>query len=382
MNDSFVEQVRSEAFAAVPPSNLDLDQVLRSSRRKAALHRGAIGLVTACAVGSVGLGAAVSLPGVLPGLPGLAEGALVGSSAGPGLLSGMIGTELVRTTQAAPGIRQVAESASYRVDDNTVVVDLGLDAWADHETFLLELSFADVGGQPRITEKRVIAGDASDLQALARGEQAGTEVWRGRGNVEISRPDGRGVVMVGQPMPLGPGYSLNEHFLVLDQPVPAADGTTTRAVQVDDFIVFDAPPEALYAVELEGVAPARPRGMLVVSAGSDPHDYSWGTSSCDVEPGCAVTYDPATRQVTPTPPRTVDETVTQLIAMTEDGSETSRVNAMRLCMTQRGSAWEVTSWEVVSPIPPDGVDAGTWYACLLDVTGPESVITHERVAAD
>lgn len=62
-DDDFVARVRESAHAAVPASTLDLDGVLRSSRRKHATRRAGVTLASTLALATAGAGAAGALPG-------------------------------------------------------------------------------------------------------------------------------------------------------------------------------------------------------------------------------------------------------------------------------------------------------------------------------
>src|SRR5690606_25913361 len=128
--DDFLARLRRTADDAVPPSTLDLDVVLRSSRRGVQRRRSLAGAAGVVALGLVGTG--VVTVGGPDGLRDLAREVVTGS---PGY---EVVTAQATLVDVAPGVVAVSEPATYLRDDGTYVLDLGLGAWRDGERFFVE----------------------------------------------------------------------------------------------------------------------------------------------------------------------------------------------------------------------------------------------------
>nr|BFF19798.1 hypothetical protein GCM10025730_33190 [Promicromonospora thailandica] len=190
-DDDFVARLRDSAHAAVPASTLDLDDVLRTSRRKHTARRASVTLASTLALATAGAGAA----GALPGIPGLWSSAPVEvspSAEPPSILEEGVDVEPpapsptdlpsaapeAEAVYLVPGVQSVVRPATYRVDADTVVLDLGLPAGGGTR-YLAVVTLAKIDGRHSATDLELLAGGDTALQNLRQGNLGGTLLWRG-----------------------------------------------------------------------------------------------------------------------------------------------------------------------------------------------------------
>ena len=242
-DDEFVARVRESAHASVPTSTLDLDGVLRSSRRKHATRRASVTLASTLALATVGAGAAGALPGI-PGFWGNTPVEVAPTDTAPSI-EGEVTVEpappsptaipslepKTRLAYLAPGVQTVAKPAAYRVDADTAVLDLGLDAGGG-DRYLAVVTLAKIDGRHTATQLEVLAGSDTALQNLRAGNLGGTLLWRGVTSDAMVLPSDGGPALV---FGLSSGATEGDQFLVFDDPqtggaadaqgAPASPGT-------------------------------------------------------------------------------------------------------------------------------------------------------------
>ncbi|WP_086149488.1 hypothetical protein [Cellulosimicrobium sp. KWT-B] len=367
-DDDFLLRLRRTADDAVPPSTLDLDVVLRSSRRGAQRRRSLAGVAGVVALGLVGTG--VVTAGGPGGVRELAREVVTGS---PGY---EVLVDEPTTVDVAPGVVAVAEPATYLRDDGTYVLDLGLGAWRDGERFLVEYDPAPSAGEDA-RGLRVLAGDDDDLAALRRGDDAGTLVHDGFQHLMLLQRAGGedGLVLSVQSSSTSagsdPSWERDRHqtwVAVAGEP-PGATGPTFRLPDAWAGGVFLN--AALFGPEAGRVTDVR--GVLSSTTYSDGTSNSLDTCGSPLtdprqDRACRFSYDPSTREVVPVeaPPSVLDRSVLDrllpVIAEPRDEQETG----LRTCLAARGAEPDVlpSRWG----LDPSGVDGDAWRQCQIDVS--------------
>lgn len=388
-DDDFVARVRESAHAAVPASTLDLDSVLRSSRRKHVTRRAGVTLASTLALATVGAGAA----GALPGIPGLWDNAQVEVTPSAAPLStddeGQVDvdppapspTDLpspepeTRLAYLAPGVRTVAEPATYRVDGDTAVLDLGLDAGGG-DRYLAVVTLAKIDGRHSATDLEVIAGGDTALDNLREGNLGGTLLWRGVTSDAMVLPSDGGPALV---FGFSSAASEGTQHLVFDDPVtggaagaqgaPAAPGTDApeagSSLPVTPFDVLGDGSVWMRVLQVDRET-AEPRGFVYANQGT------WSASWCrSSSPECAVIHDVAGKSVETPQAAAPAPVVAELAPMLAEDVEANEVPAMEACVAQRtGQGWTASPqlsgksfWRA-----PKGVDADVWRLCLIDLS--------------
>ncbi len=379
-DDDFLLRLRRTADDAVPPSTLDLDVVLRSSRRGAQRRRSLAGVAGVVALGLVGTG--VVTAGGPGGVRELAREVVTGSPGYEVLVAEPT------TVDVAPGVVAVAEPATYLRDDGTYVLDLGLGAWRDGERFLVEYDPVPAASEnPR--GLRVLAGDDDDLAALRRGDDAGTLVHDGFEHlVLLQRAGGEdGLVLSVQSSSTSagsdPSWERDRHqtWVAVAGEAPGGTGPTFRLPDAwAGGLFLNA---ALLGPEAGRVTDVR--GVLSSTTYSDGNNYTLVTcgeplSDPDRDPGCRSSYDPRTREVAPveTPPSVLDRSVLDRLLPLVPGPRDEPETALRACLAAREAEPDVlpSHWD----IDPGGVDGDAWRQCHLDVSLVSSARSAEQAA--
>ncbi|GAA1863252.1 hypothetical protein [Myceligenerans crystallogenes] len=378
-DDEFVSHLRESAFDAAGTSTLDVDAVLRSSRRKHTARRAGYAVAAGLALSTAGMGAA----GAIPGIPGLWDSGPVqvepsaSTSAGDGTVDvapapspeapGASPTGIPAATEAepqvtevGPGVQQVTRPITKRVDADTVVIDLGLGAWADGRRFLARIDLGVKNGRTVWTDLKIFAGDGKDFGALAAGRQGGTVLWQGVTNdAMVLRADGGATLVFGLTSPAQGGLQ----HLVLDEPLVAGD-PSTASVEIKPFDVLGDGKVWLRVAEVR--SEVAPRGF-VYSAGE-----RWGASWCRPSSAkCAVVYQPATDTVVRPDAAGLPGLIKELGTTMATATDRPAVTAMERCVAQRtGRAWTAPAdlTEAALGTVPSGVAAERWRLCLLDLS--------------
>ncbi|WP_454860587.1 hypothetical protein [Promicromonospora soli] len=388
-DDDFVARVRESAHAAVPASTLDLDSVLRSSRRKHATRRASVTLAGTLALATVGAGAAGALPGI-PGLWGNAP-VEVTPSAEP-LSTANEGEVLVdppdptptdipspepetRLAYLAPGVRTVAEPATYRVDADTAVLDLGLDAGGG-DRYLAVVTLAKIDGHHSATDLEIVAGGDTALENLREGNLGGTLLWRGVTSDAMVLPADGGPALV---FGFSSAATEGTQHLVFDDPqtggaagaqgAPAAPETDApeagSSLLVTPFDVLGDGSVWMRVLQVDRET-AEPRGFVYSKQGT------WSASWCrSTSPECAVIHDVAGKTVDTPQAAAPAPMVADLAPMLVENAEANEVPAMEACVAQRtGTDWTAppqlagrSFWQA-----PKGVNADVWRLCLIDLS--------------
>lgn len=375
-DQEFLSRLRDTAFDAAGSSGLNVDAVLRSSRRKHTARRAGYATAAGIALSTAGFGAA----GALPGVPGLwddgpvevspsasvtADGATVDARPAPEpapQTSGpsAIPDETAEVVKIGPGVWQVTDPVTVMVDDDTAVVDLGISAWADGSRFFAQVDLGTEDGETVWKALRIVAGTDQDFETMARGGTAGTMLWDGVTNDAIvQRADGGASLVFG----LTSDVTSGAQHLVLDEPLDAEDLSTT-SVGVAPFDVLGDGTLWLRVAEVR--SQVEPRGFVYAD------DGRWGASWCRVtSPACTVTYDPDSGTVGEPSGGEMSDLVTQLGGIMADGGDRPVVAAMETCVSSRsGNGWTAppgTAEDALGTVP-DGIDAGQWRQCLVDLT--------------
>ncbi|WP_108492719.1 hypothetical protein [Promicromonospora sp. AC04] len=393
-DDEFVARVRESAHAAVPPSTLDLDSVLRSSRRKHATRRASVTLASTLALATVGAGAA----GALPGIPGLwssspVEVAPIESAqpldtvpvepAPPSPTAIPTPDPEAQVANLAPGVSTVAKPAAYRVDGDTAVLDLGLDAGGG-DRYLAVVTLAKIDGRHSATDLEVLAGGDTALQNLRAGNLGGTLLWRGVTSDAMVLPSDGGPALV---FGFSSGATEGDQFLVFDDPqtngaadaqgASASPGTGTdgagvagapeagASLKVTPFDVLGDGSVWMRVLQVDR-STAEPRGFVYSKQGT------WSASWCrSTSPECAVIHDVAGNAVDTPQAATPAPMVAELASMLAEDAAANEVPAMETCVAQRtGTSWtappQLTGkafWRA-----PNGVDSNVWRLCLIDMS--------------
>lgn len=388
-DDDFVARFRESAHAAVPASTLDLDRVLRSSRRKHTTRRAGVTLASTLALATVGAGAA----GALPGIPGFwsSDPVEVSPSTEPPTTLGEGGLDVeppapsptdipspepeTRLAYLAPGVRTVADPATYRVDADTVVLDLGLEAGGG-DRYLAVVTLAKIDGRHSATDLEVLAGNDTTLQNLRAGNLGGTLLWRGVTSDAMVLPADGGPALV---FGFSSAATEGEQHLVFDDPAtggaagaqgaPAAPGSDApeagASLRVTPFDVLDDGSVWMRVLQVDRET-AEPRGFVYANQGT------WSASWCrSTSPECAVIHDVAGGRVDTPQAAEPAPMVAELAPMLAENAEENEVAAMEACVAQRtGTGWTAppqltgkSFWRA-----PEGVDADVWRLCLIDLS--------------
>lgn len=377
-DQEFVSRLRDTALDAAGSSTLDVDSVLRSSRRKHTARRAGYAAAAGLALSTAGFGAA----GALPGVPGLwsdgpvqvspstsvsSDGDTVDAEPAPTpdpdtATTGSSGTSAgsAQITKVGPAVWQVTEPVTVMADDDTAVVDLGISAWGEGLRFFAQVDLRTQDGETVWEALRVFTGTDQDFTVLARGGTAGTLLWNGVTNdAMVQRADGGASLVFG----LTSGLTSGAQHLVLDEPLKAGDPSTT-SVPIAPFDVLGDGEVWLRVAEVR--SPVEPRGFVFADGDR------WGASWCrTTSPECTVTYDPAGNAVGRPSGAELSPLVTELGQTLTDGAAKPAVAAMEVCVSSRGGdAWTAPSGLTGDTLGtvPDGVDAGQWRQCLIDLT--------------
>ena len=394
-DDDFVARIRESAHAAVPASTLDLDRVLRSSRRKHATRRASVTLASTLALATVGAGAA----GALPGIPGFWSNTPV--EVGPLVTPTTLGEvevdpappspsptaiptpdPAVELAYLAPGVRTVAQPAAYRVDADTAVLDLGLDAGGG-DRYLAVVTLAKIDGRHSATDLEVLAGGDTALENLRAGNLGGTLLWRGVTSDAMVLPSDGGPALV---FGFSSGAKEGDQFLVFDDPqtdgaagaqgASASPGTGSdggsgetpgagASLRVTPFDVLGDGSVWMRVLQVDR-STAEPRGFVYSNQGT------WSASWCrSTSPGCAVIHDVAGQTVNKPKAAAPAPMVAKLAPMLVENAQANEVPAMETCVAQRtGTSWtappQLTGkafWRA-----PKGVDPDVWRLCLVDMS--------------
>lgn len=391
-DEEFVSHLRESAFDAAGSSTLDLDGVLRSSRRKHQMRRAGYAAAAGVALSTAGFGAAGAIPGV-PGIWGNENVQVPSTTAvdpedgtvdvdqggSPSSETGMPGPSDIpdqlgapEVTDAGPGVRHVTKPVTVAVDTDTVVIDLGIDAWAEGKRFFALLDTEEKDGGPVWTGLRILSGTDDDFRTLANGGKAGTMLWDGVTNdAMVRRADGGASLVFGLTSPGQPGVQ----HLVMEKPLVAGDPSTT-SVEVAPFDVFGDGAIGLRVAEI--TSRTAPRGFVHTDG------TAWGASLCRAtSPKCAVVHDPAAGGVTAPAGAEPAPLTAELGQAMADAADRPAVAAMEACLAARtGTAWTAPaglSGNALGAVP-SGVDGGPWRLCLLDVS--ETAVAMERGLID
>jgi len=393
-DDEFVARVRESAHAAIPASTLDLDSVLRSSRRKHATRRASVTLASTLALATVGAGAA----GALPGIPGLwssspVEVAPIESAqpldavpvepAPPSPTAIPTPDPEAQVANLAPGVSTVAKPAAYRVDADTAVLDLGLDAGGG-DRYLAVVTLAKIDGRHSATDLEVLAGGDTALENLRAGNLGGTLLWRGVTSDAMVLPSDGGPALV---FGFSSGATEGDQFLVFDDPqtdgaADAQGASASPGTGTDDSGAAGAPEAGaslrVTPFDVLGDASVWMRVLQVDRSTAEPRGFvyskqgTWSASWCrSTSPECAVIHDVAGKAVDTPQAAAPAPMVAELASMLAEDAEANEVPAMEACVAQRtGTSWtappQLTGkafWRA-----PNGVDSNVWRLCLIDMS--------------
>ncbi len=391
-DDDFVAQLRESAHASVPASTLDLDGVLRSSRRKHAVRRAGVSLASTVVLATAGAGVA----GALPGIPGLWSSAPVEVTpldspepmatvdvdpAPPSPTSIPEPDPATALTDLAPGVTSVARPAAYRVDADTAVLDLGLPAGGG-DRYLAVVTLAKIDGRHSATDLEVLAGGDTALQNLRAGNLGGTLLWRGVTSDAMVLPSDGGPALV---FGFSSGAEEGDQFLVFDDPQTdgAADAQGASASPGSKADAGKGAPQAgaslpVTPFDVLGDGSVWMRVLQVDRSTAEPRGFvyanknTWSASWCRVtSPECAVIHDVAGKAVDTPKPAKPAPMVAELAPMLVEDPQANEVPAMETCVAQRtGSGWTAPEgltgkafWRA-----PKGVDGDVWRLCLIDMS--------------
>ncbi|RPF19538.1 hypothetical protein [Myceligenerans xiligouense] len=388
-DQEFVSRLRDTAFDAAGSSTLDVDSVLRSSRRKHAARRTGYAAAAGLVLSTAGIGAA----GALPGVPGLWSAGPVevspsssvspdgdtvdaepaptpeptAKTAGPSALP----AESAQVTKVGPDVWQVTEPVTVMADDDTALVDLGIGAWSENSRFFAQIDLGTEGGKTVWEALRILSGTDQDFATMARGGTAGTLLWDGVTNDAMVRRADNGSSLV---FGLTSGAGSGAQHLVLDEPLDGGDPSTT-SVPIEPFDVFGDSQVWLRVAEVR--SRVEPRGFVYADGDR------WGASWCrTTSPRCTVVYDPAGGAVRKPSGAELSPLVTELGQAMLDGADKPVVAAMEVCVSSRGDdAWTAPPGltEDTLGAVPDGIDAGQWRQCLIDLTEAAVAVQRGRI---
>lgn len=367
--DDFMTRLREAALASVPPSTLDLDTVLRSSRRKAALWRAGTGAGLCLAVAAGGVGVANALPLV----PGLLDGtASVGALAVPDAASSTAATHEYDIPVPGVTAQTHASTRTTTWDDNTVLLGLGLrPEWLPEDQSLwVEYTIPEEDGQD------VVGGVLQVLVSGPDGEPVSLEERRsGRSTATLLATSVDGLTVVEGPggqrlvvgVTAGPTQQRLENdvaHLVLDGAVPDGRGGQVLAVPVPVMDLGERREAFLYAAVLDAQVPGVRAGIAYLVGG-----LGAGFQACDASGSSCVAYDPASRSVAPgTAPAPPDPAVAELAAnlAQRDSLATTDVD-LEECLTRRGFPGFDANYSDFHSAERDGVPVDVWSACRIDL---------------
>lgn len=390
-DDDFVARLRESAHASVPESTLDLDGVLRSSRRKHTARRAGVSLASTLVLATAGAGVA----GALPGIPGLWSSApvevtplgtpepmaTVDVEPAPSPTDIPTPDPAAELADLAPGVTSVARPAAYRVDANTTVLDLGLPA-GNGDRYLAVVTLAKIDGRHSATDLEVLAGGDTALQNLRAGNLGGTLLWRGVTSDAMVLPSDGGPALV---FGFSSGAKEGDQFLVFDDPQTdgAADAQGASAAPGSGAGAAKGAPEAGASLQVTpfdvlGDGTVWMRVLQVDRSTAEPRGFvyanknTWSASWCrSTSPECAVIHDVAGKSVDT--PRAAEPApmVAELAPMLVDDPQANEVPAMETCVAQRtGTDWTAPAgltgkafWRA-----PQGVDGDVWRLCLIDMS--------------
>ncbi|MFJ3402680.1 hypothetical protein [Promicromonospora sp. NPDC090134] len=423
-DDDFVARLRASAHASVPASTLDLDGVLRSSRRKHAVRRAGVSLASTLVLATAGAGVA----GALPGIPGLWSSAPVEVSpvesaepmatvevdpAPPSATAIPTPDPVTKLAELAPGVTSVARPAAYRVDADTAVLDLGLPAGGG-DRYLAVVTLAKIDGRHSATDLEVLAGGDTALQNLRAGNLGGTLLWRGVTSDAMVLPSDGGPALV---FGFSSGAEEGDQFLVFDDPrtdgaadaqgASASPGSEagTQGAGSDDAGSADAGSDGGRAGAPQAGAslPVTPfdvlgdgsvwmRVLQVDRSTAEPRGFvyasqdTWSASWCrSTSAECAVIHDVAGKAVATPQAAQPSPLVAELAPLLVEDPQANEVPAMESCVAQRtGTAWTAPPgltgkafWQA-----PKGVDADVWRLCLIDISEASQLAATGEVLPD
>ncbi|MFE9232600.1 hypothetical protein [Cellulosimicrobium funkei] len=355
-DDDFLLRLRRTADDAVPPSTLDLDVVLRSSRRGAQRRRSLAGVAGVVALGLVGTG--VVTAGGPGGVRELAREVVTGSPGYEVLVAEPT------TVDVAPGVVAVAEPATYLRDDGTYVLDLGLGAWRDGDRFFVEY---DPGSEAEgsAPAMRVVAGDSGDLRRLRRGEDVGTVVSSGHAKMAIVERAASDERLV---LGLSPLNGDGELWAVLADEVTDATGASVTSLVVPTSVHGG---RVLSAMLLGTSAAPGPEIRGLTSYDTEV----WSTETCESagqgEDGfsdCRTEYDPRTGRsdaLLREPPTGDPAVLGALRSVVEERGDPDVYALLDACLDARGEPGSTPATGGSLDVPP-GVRGDTWRQCLMD----------------
>lgn len=405
-DDDFVARLRESAHASVPASTLDLDGVLRSSRRKHTVRRAGVSLASTLVLATAGAGVA----GALPGIPGLWSSAPVEVSpvesaepmatvevdpAPPSATALPTPDPVTKLAELAPGVSLVAQPAAYRVDADTAVLDLGLPAGGG-DRYLAVVTLAKIDGRHSATDLEVLAGGDTALQNLRAGNLGGTLLWRGVTSDAMVLPSDGGPALV---FGFSSGAEEGDQFLVFDDPqtdgaadaqgASASPGSRAGAekgapqagasLPVTPFDVLGDGSVWMRVLQVDR-STAEPRGFVYAS--QDTWSASWCRST---SPECAVIHDVAGKTVATPQAAEPSPLVAELAPLLVEDPQANEVPAMEACVAQRtGTPWTAPPgltgkafWQA-----PKGVDADVWRLCLIDISEASQLAATGEVQPD
>ncbi|MFD7309274.1 hypothetical protein [Promicromonospora sp. NPDC059942] len=407
-DDDFVARLRESAHASVPASTLDLDGVLRSSRRKHTVRRAGVSLASTLVLATAGAGVA----GALPGIPGLWSSAPVEVSpvesaepmatvevdpAPPSATALPTPDPVTKLAELAPGVSSVAQPAAYRVDADTAVLDLGLPAGGG-DRYLAVVTLAKIDGRHSATDLEVLAGGDTALQNLRAGNLGGTLLWRGVTSDAMVLPSDGGPALV---FGFSSGAEEGDQFLVFDDPqtdgaadaqgASASPGSGSGAgaekgapqagasLPVTPFDVLGDGSVWMRVLQVDR-STAEPRGFVYAS--QDTWSASWCRST---SPECAVIHDVAGKTVATPQAAEPSPLVAELAPLLVEDPQANEVPAMEACVAQRtGTPWTAPPgltgkafWQA-----PKGVDADVWRLCLIDISEASQLAATGEVQPD
>jgi hypothetical protein len=391
-DDDFVARLRESAHASVPASTLDLDGVLRSSRRKHTVRRAGVSLASTLVLATAGAGVA----GALPGIPGLWSSAPVEVTplstpepmatvdvepAPPSPTAVPTPDPATALADLAPGVTSVARPAAYRVDADTAVLDLGLPA-GNGDRYLAVVTLAKIDGRHSATDLEVLAGGDTALQNLRAGNLGGTLLWRGVTSDAMVLPSDGGPALV---FGFSSGAKEGDQFLVFDDPQTdgAADAQGASASPGSGADAASGAPEAgaslrVTPFDVLGDGSVWMRVLQVDRSTAEPRGFvyanqnTWSASWCrSTSPECAVIHDVAGRSVDTPKAGEPAPMVAELAPLLVEDPQANEVPAMETCVAQRTD----TGWTAPEGLTgksfwraPKGVDPDVWRLCLIDMS--------------
>jgi hypothetical protein len=381
-DDEFLGRLRRSVDSAVPPSTLDLDDVLRASRRGVRRRRSLAGVAGVVALGLVGTGVATA--GGPAGLRDLAREVVTGS---PGYEVVVAEASVV---EVAPGVVATSEPATYLRDDGTYVLDLGLDAWRDGERFFLDVARENDAGESSF-EIRLVTGDDEDLAGLRAGRPGGTTVDTDvypSGSVVLEAGGGRTLLVDVLPAE-GWRSAPWRTFVAFNGEITDAAGQQVTTIELPTArIGADTPVELdVYAAVVGDREEPAPEVRGLIGYGTRSYMVRDCTPPAPGVPedfACAVVYDPLSGTVETArdyPAAGDDSVVEALLPLTETltASADDR-ELLAACLAERGSPPpDALLLDSSVPDPPQ-VDGDAWRQCALDTMLVRATWFRDRAA--